>query len=419
MTKSVPVGFARAGWLLFRLQAVRFARQLAGGFRIFRKKEAAPKRTATAGKAGRNWLIGGLVAISITFAFVNIAFQTISNIEAAMGSAQITVLRPPSGVAARKPGPSVPLPAAPGFTEPYNVLRAAILVTFLLLVATMLLAVSNGELTRPDWDLEWLATLPQPLTTLLSARILARSIASPMGLTALLPFLAIVAWRSGYRVGSPVLGLAATMPLLVIAATVQTICDTGLRLRLGPSQLRNFQAFVAIAAVIALYLAISPGMPAKNGIVLNWAYSLPAWAFWLPPGLAIQAVTSASPWGTVQALGLLVAETALFAAAGVMLLKHQLRAGIVAAGARESGRREPVRIAKRASADRLLLTPIQARELKLLGRDRNFLVQTMVMPIVLVGAQIFFNGSGATLFSGINTIRSTSPRSPSGQRHTP
>jgi membrane protease YdiL (CAAX protease family) len=401
MTGSVPIGFAQALWLLLRLQVIRFGRQMIGGFRFFRPKPAAPKRAATRGKLRRNWLIGGLVALSTCFAFVNLGYQTLSNIEQSMGSVPVSVSQP-RPAKATKTTRRTPLPAAAGFTQALNVLKGTILITCLFLFAAMLLAISNGELTRPDWDLEWLATLPLPLSTLLSARIFARSISSPMGLSALLPFLSVVAWKSGYGYTAPLMGLAATIPLLVIAATAQTICDTGLRLRLGPSQLRNFQALVAIGAVAALYLAISPGMPSKNGLVLGWAYTLPAWAFWTPPGLAIQAITSTAPLWTAQAFGLLLAEALLLAALGVLLLNYQLRSGVVAAGVRESGRREAVRKAKGGPASRVLLTPIQARELRLLGRDRNFLVQTMVMPVVLVGAQIFLNGSGAALFSGLN-----------------
>jgi two-component system phosphate regulon sensor histidine kinase PhoR len=35
-------------------------------------------------------------------------------------------------------------------------------------------------------------------------------------------------------------------------------------------------------------------------------------------------------------------------------------------------------------------------ELRLLGRDRNFLVQTLVLPVVIVGAQVLFNAPGST-----------------------
>jgi membrane protease YdiL (CAAX protease family) len=277
------------------------------------------------------------------------------------------------------------------------------LITLLFLFASTLLAICNGDLTRPDWDLEWLATLPLPLGTLLSARIAARSVVSPAGLSALWPFLLVVAWAAGYGVLSPVIGCIAVLPLMVMAATVQTVCDTGLRLRLGPSRLRNFQAALSLIAVVALYLAISPGMPAKTGLVLGWAYSVPAWAMWSPPGLAVQTVSAATPLAAAGAFGLLVLQALLFALAAIALLKHELSAGIVSAGARESGRSAPAPRAARAasehSAARWLLTPIQARELRLLGRDSNFLVQTLVMPVIIIGAQIFFSTGTDGLFS--------------------
>ncbi len=147
-------------------------------------------------------------------------------------------------------------------------------------------------------------------------------------------------------------------------------------------------------------------MPSKGTIVLGWAHSLPGWAFWLPPGLAIQTVAAATPLAGAQAFALLVLEALAFALATIYLLKRELRFGIVAGGARESGRHERARRASPAAAPgragaRWLLTPIQARELRLLGRDRNFLVQTLIMPVAMISAQIFFNTSGTAFLSSI------------------
>jgi ABC-2 type transport system permease protein len=396
------VGFFYASWLLLRLQLLRFGRQLTAGLPFLNKKPAPGKRQATPGKARRGWLVAGLVALSISFTFFNIAQQTMSKIGEQMGTAAATdtVAKP----GARRAAVRVPLPPAPGFALAPNVLKAVTAVMLLLLLASMLLAIGNGELTRPDWDLEWLATLPLPITTLLASRIASRAVISPMGLAALWPFLLTVAWYAGYRWAAPVMGLVAALPLLLIAAAVQTVCDTGLRLRLGPSQLRNLQAAVALLAVGALYLAMSPAMPATTSFVLGWAHDLPYWMFWLPPGLAVQMLTANTPLASAGAFALLTAEALLFTIAAVFLVKHELRAGIVAAGARESGRtdRAARKVAhgerKRADA-RWLLTPIQARELRLLGRDRNFLVQTLVMPVVLIGAQVVFNSGHQALLA--------------------
>ena len=186
---------------------------------------------------------------------------------------------------------------------------------------------------------------------------------------------------------------------------MQTLCDTGLRLTLGPPQLRDLQAVIAVAALVALYIAMAPGVGKGNRLVMDWSLVLPSWAFWLPPGLAIQALTSASAAGAAKALGLLAAEALLIMLAGVLVLKHQLRYGIVAAGSRESGRgkSKAVRAAPPGRpADRSLLTPVQRRELLLLGRDRTFLVQTLVMPVMLIGGQLLLNGGAAAFFASVN-----------------
>ncbi|MFZ1104957.1 MAG: type II CAAX endopeptidase family protein, partial [Hyphomicrobiaceae bacterium] len=46
---------------------------------------------------------------------------------------------------------------------------------------------------------------------------------------------------------------------------------------------------------------------------------------------------------------------------------------------------------------------IQARELVLLARDRNFLVQSLVLPVLVIGAQIWFNSGGEMLTAAWHT----------------
>jgi ABC-2 type transport system permease protein len=165
------------------------------------------------------------------------------------------------------------------------------------------------------------------------------------------------------------------------------------------------QAAISIVAVIVFLLPISAGMPATGGYIVAWGPLLPSWTSSLPPGLAVQMAASADTAGSVQLLMLLTGEAALFVAGGMALLSWQLRSGVVASGARESGRRD--RASKASAAEsgalslRAVLTPIQVREVRLLGRDRTFLVQTLVMPAVLIGAQLVFNTNAASSFASI------------------
>jgi membrane protease YdiL (CAAX protease family) len=99
----------------------------------------------------------------------------------------------------------------------------------------------------------------------------------------------------------------------------------------------------------------------------------------------------------------MLAETAAVTAIGVLLLQRQMRSGVVAAGAREAARHPVVRprpVAAPASrAGPGLLSPVQRRELRLLGRDRSFMVQTLFLPLLMVGAQLVLNVH-ADIFSG-------------------
>ena len=406
------VSHGRAAWLLIRLRLVRLLNQIGSVFRRQKKTEpGAPGRGATPGKAKLGWLVGSLAGLSMLLVFTSIAHQAVSNMKRELGSVAVLATSDqtadsassvdggdPTGRAKRyRKAERVSLPPAPGrFLSP-GVLHCATLEVCFLLLAALLVALGSRELAQPDWDLEWLVTLPMTLPTLLGVRIVERTIVNPAGLLALWPFLSLLVWEGGYRYLAPVLGLAFTLILLVITALLRTLVDTGLRLVLPPPKLRNLQAVISIGGVLALYLAMSVGMPGRS-FVLDWSQSLPVWAMWLPPGLAVRALTSTSLGATVPEVAFLLFEVALIGAVTFAILARQLRDGVVASGARETGRRAIVARAVgpigSGPGRRMFLSAVQARELRLLGRDRNFLVQTLVLPVVIIGAQILFSTPG-------------------------
>ncbi|MBO0763901.1 MAG: CPBP family intramembrane metalloprotease [Hyphomicrobiaceae bacterium] len=394
----------RATRLLIGLRLRRALNRFTAAFQR-RHRAAAGQRTATPGKAKLGWLIGGLVALAMVFSYTNFAYLALVNFKRALGFIQmpvqapaaqkkITAAAPTNPQAAPQQGRWVRLAPAPGFTLSAGVLQAAALEMSILLAAALMLSLAGIELVRPEWDMEWLATLPVGMSMLLAARIVERTVVGP-GLIVLVPFLTVLAWDAGHHVGALPLGLAAALPLAAIAATVRTIIDTGLRLSVSPAQLRNLNALVSIASIVILYLAISPGT-STGSYVIAWATSVPAWMFWLPPGLATAAVAGAEPASAVIAFLELAAEATVCVVLGAAFLRRQLRFGVVAAGARESSRSVAATRSRMLAPEtgRRLLSPIQARELRLLARDRNYLVQTLVLPVVIVGAQVLINARG-------------------------
>ena len=55
-----------------------------------------------------------------------------------------------------------PIPPAPDSVLAPGVLRGAMFNATLLLLAALFMTLAGREITRPEWDLEWLVTLPLP-----------------------------------------------------------------------------------------------------------------------------------------------------------------------------------------------------------------------------------------------------------------
>ena len=369
----------RAFWLLARLRLLRVL-NIACGLHLS-KGRLGPSRQATRGKRRIRWVASAALAVVMLFAFMATARNSLFNMQCSLSTGVQCASTQQAGLQ---------LLAAP--FHPVLILALTMQANLLLAIA-FLLPLGSKELAQPDWDLEWLATLPLRRRTLLLARIAERTVANPSGILALWPLFILVAWYSGYRWSAPLLAAACTLPLLACAATVRTLADTGLRLRLTPSQLRNVQAIASVAGMPLMYLAMSLAMPSAT-LTLGWAVRFPTWTLWTPPGLALQALNADN--GTLRlAYGLLLsAQAGLTVWLGLRLLQSMLADGVVAAGVRESGRSAS---AHRSFTGWTLGTPLQRRELRLLSRDRNFLLQSLLIPLIIFGSQLALNGQAANL----------------------
>ena len=374
----------RAFWLLARLRLLRLLN--IGNALRFRKGWLGPSRAATRGKKNARWVVTLLLSAFMLFAFLNTASTSLLNMQCRLPTgSQCVAAESDNAPRAAMRKARKELQAAPFHPV---LMRAAVMQASLLFAIAFLLPLGSKELARPDWDLEWLVTLPLERRTLLLARITERTLANPSGILALWPMCMAVAWYSGYRWSTPLLAAACTLPLLACAAMLRTVADTGLRLRLAPSQLRNLQAIASVASMPLMYLAMSLAMPTAT-LTLSWAARFPAWTLWTPPGLALQALNARDAlhgWGYGA---LLAAQTALLLWLGLRLLQALLADGVVATGSRETGRgtgSPPV------FAGWALGTPLQRRELRLLSRDRNFLVQSLLIPLIIFGSQLVLNG---------------------------
>lgn len=364
---------ARIFWLLTRLRLVRLSNLAAPALRfsVFKKKKKAG-RQGEAGKSGTSPLVGAVVGLFMLFAITQMAQGMLLNLHMQLdGAARFRM--------------------EPGAFSP-SLLAGMAMVLTLVLCLNVFTDVGSRELAKPDWDMEWLVTLPVGINTLLWGRIAERSASSVFGVLVFAPLCGMIAWYSGYGWWAVLAAAVGMLPMLLLSALGRTMVDIGLRLSLPPPQLRNLQALMSLLGVAGMYLAFSMSSPNSAGWGVALARGFPEWATWLPPGVLVRALNAQDAATTLGLLALLAAQVALVLVAGVAWLRYQLRNGLVSTGARESTRRKSQAAPLAKSSGWLLKSPVQRRELRLLSRDRNFMVQTLLLPIVIIGGQFVMNG---------------------------
>jgi membrane protease YdiL (CAAX protease family) len=357
--------------LLIRLRLRRLANQI-DALSERRKKDGTNRRTGHAGKKSSR------VVFYVAWPLMTLVFGTM--IAGALANLHVALDPPDTFWRTVEFSQALTLGAA-----------------FLLLMmwlSSLLISVASGELAKPEWDLEWLITLPVRSDTLIWARILERSVVQPTGVLQIGVACTVLAWLSGYRWTAPLLGILTAWPLMLLGATARTLIDTGLRLAMRPAQLRNLHAALSVLSIIALYLALSLGMPNKSAFMAGIAASMPDWLLWTPVGLTVRVLNDRDIAGQLLCLLALLAEVGVLTWLGAGLLRFQLRNGVLSGGARDAARARAIEMRAAPGTQRLAwLGPVQRRELALLSRDRNFMVQCLVLPLLIVGAQILLGTS--------------------------
>lgn len=389
MTAAPPTAW-RAIWLLTRLRLQRLLNVSGRGLSF---KKNSKSRPATPGKRGGRWLLGALLLLPMLFSFGSIARHSVLNIHCLLDQVAACQARGSLHTGSHLLDPVIAQLMATPFSP--ALVGGLTLQLALLWLVSVLLPLGMGELSKPDWDLEWLVTLPVEKSTLLWARVLERTLVNPAGLLALWPSTTVIAWYSGQGWLSPLSGLLASLVLLALAAMLRTLVDTGLRLSLTPSRLGNLQAVISLAGLLPMYMGMSFGM-GTGGFAYAWAAAMPAWSGWTPPGLLLRLL-NADGMAALLPASLLLGQVLLLMWLGMAILRRQLRHGVVGAGQREGARKPAAALPPTRRWRPRLGTAIQRRELTLLLRDRNFLVQTLLMPLLILGGQALFTGQARDL----------------------
>jgi len=256
----------------------------------------------------------------------------------------------------------------------------------------------NPDLGQVGWGLEWLFTFPVSTRALFAAKLAEYTLTNFLGWFVFSPLLFLYFARAGFGIASLFVAVAGTLYLNLIIGAIQLVGETWLRKRLDRPQLKNRQALFTVLGILILLsvfaLAMTPGgVPTLKSLVVAETRPLLLAA----PGssLALVAFGGASGW---LASGVVLAHVLILSFGAVSISERLVRTGLVNEGGPYVGTR--VAVGPAGIVRRGWFRGVVAKDLRLLWRDRNLFVQTLVVPLVIVGFQIAVN---AELLEAIRT----------------
>lgn len=264
----------------------------------------------------------------------------------------------------------------------YLVCGSLLLVTLGLMMLAVSLGGANATLAGGEWTQAWLMSFPVSTRSLVLARALEYSLVQLFPWFTVFP-LCYQLLRALSQPGALWIALLATLTTTFLVGAARLWLETTLRLRLSLRGLKNFQGACTVLSLV--FMAIVFGSCLGKGIptvFLDVCVVLPDWLSLLPTAWPL----GLTGYGVIAAVVGLLVTAATFAFA----IRHtagQLRGGFMRSQGVDAGKRGDSFDWKRHAKQ----FGIAGKDLMLLRRDRNFMVQTLLVPIFVIGLQLIVN----------------------------
>ena len=266
----------------------------------------------------------------------------------------------------------------------------------------MALANKNDNLGQVEWTMEWLFSFPVPTKSLFMIKVLEYTFFSPLQWFIYFPFhtiifllLDFVWWHAG------LLGFLSTVYLSVLLSSFRLVCEIWIRLNLPRSSIKNIQALFTIVGMFFLlsvfFLSNSHTIPI---FLIEIAENLPFSFLFCPITFPLRLL-----FGGMDILLLLciIAIFVLIPAICLMIAKKMVSKGLLKSTGVFQGSRniETTKVLSRKTIFRGVIS----KDLKHLWRDKNHMVQTLVVPLIIVLYNIFITPDlMQNIISSFNTI---------------
>jgi hypothetical protein len=250
------------------------------------------------------------------------------------------------------------------------------------------LGTNNKDLGQVEWSFEWLYTFPASARALFASKILSSSFLNPIAWVFFLPFLIVVYVAGGRGWMAIPLGFSAFVWVLIVVGAVATICEVTMRKFLSLSQLKNIQALFTVLAMVSLLLVLASSVSKPlDDFLVGQAASVGALR-WNPFSLPLYLGVSSAATRQIQFAVLGMIAVALGSVSIALLGSEWLtREGLI----RASGPYQSRRQTHTAASSNTWLRGIAAHEMLLLARDRNLMVQVLIVPLLIPAYYLLTN----------------------------
>jgi membrane protease YdiL (CAAX protease family) len=264
----------------------------------------------------------------------------------------------------------------------------AVLGPFALLLSVLFLALlfiglgtGNSELSQVGWSMEWLFTFPVPTRALLIAKAGEYALTAIFTWFTFFPLSSTILWNAGWGAWGLLIGGASTLLVAGAIASLRLLIETALRKKWALHGIKNFQAICTLLGMLLFFVALGMLSGGRVPDLVLGVSEVVGAPLMLGPAAAVLGI-ALHPGYALLVIGWTV---------GIMLLSFRraevlLKDGLLSAGGPYQGSRAQAQPSRRIGG-------ILSKDLRLLARDRAFLVQSLVIPIVIVAFQFIVNPS--------------------------
>lgn len=273
-----------------------------------------------------------------------------------------------------------------------------IVLLWMAFIVFVSLGTNNRNLGEVEWNFEWLYTFPASARALFTSKLFVYSFLNPLVWLFFFPFLVLIYVAGGFGFKAILLGLAALLYLSILAGALSTFLEVALRKLLSLSQLKNVQALFTVLGTVSLLLVYASCLskPLDDFLVAR-ATAMPEFLAWNPFSLPLILGLPSAPVSQMQIV-VSVMVVLIFAFGTFALLGSEwlTRDGLVKAGGPYQGTRR----IRPSPPHKTWLRGAAAQELLLLARDRNLLVQVLVVPLLVPAFYLLIYSGMVSAVSG-------------------